>query len=85
MLMGKIQKISKGGQLSVPAPIRKRWGARSVLVEDHGDAVVVRPAPDDPVEAAYGAFASLGKPTTSELRCAEREAEAEAEERKLGT
>lgn len=84
MLMAKLQKISKGGQLSVPAPVRKRWGTTSVLVEDHGDALVVRPTSDDPIEAAYGAFVPPGGPTTAQVRRDEREDEAKIEKRRSG-
>jgi len=56
MSMASLLKISKGGQVSVPAAVRKRWGAGRVIAEDHGDHVVLRPAPDDPIAAASGAF-----------------------------
>ena len=48
--------ISKGGQVSIPAAIRKRWQSRTVMAEDHGDHIVLRPAPSDPIAAAMGAF-----------------------------
>lgn len=48
--------ISKGGQISIPATIRRRWAATEVLVEDLGDAVVLRPMPADPIAAARGAL-----------------------------
>ncbi|MGO9319588.1 MAG: AbrB/MazE/SpoVT family DNA-binding domain-containing protein [Solirubrobacteraceae bacterium] len=50
-------KISKGGQISIPAPIRHRWGTSTVALEDHGDRIVLAPAPDDPIAAAEGALA----------------------------
>jgi AbrB family looped-hinge helix DNA binding protein len=50
-------KISKGGQISIPAPIRHRWGTSTVALEDHGDRIVLQPAPDDPIAAAEGALA----------------------------
>ncbi|HXQ00519.1 MAG TPA: AbrB/MazE/SpoVT family DNA-binding domain-containing protein [Solirubrobacteraceae bacterium] len=55
--MTKRLVISSGGQISVPAAIRKRWGTRTVLAEDHGDELVLRPAPDDPIAAVRGIFA----------------------------
>ena len=30
-------KISKGGQISIPATIRHRWGTRTVALDDQGD------------------------------------------------
>lgn len=63
----KRAKISSGGQISVPAQLRKRWGARAVTIEDRGDHAVIRPAASDPVAAARGAlreeFAAIGKST----------------------
>jgi AbrB family looped-hinge helix DNA binding protein len=50
-------KISRGGQISIPAPIRHRWGTSTVALEDHGDRIVLQPAPDDPIAAAEGALA----------------------------
>jgi AbrB family looped-hinge helix DNA binding protein len=85
MLMKKRMKISKGGQVSIPAPIRKRWGTMTVTLEDRGEEIVLKPAPDDPIAAAAGAFASQGRGLGLEtIRREEREAELEAEERKFG-
>jgi bifunctional DNA-binding transcriptional regulator/antitoxin component of YhaV-PrlF toxin-antitoxin module len=85
MLMKKRMKISKGGQVSIPAPIRKRWGTTTLTLEDQGDQIVFRPAPDDPIEAAAGAFAGKGRGLGLEtIRQEEREAEREIEERKYG-
>lgn len=76
-------KISKGGQISIPAPIRKRWGTQTVILDDQGDQIVLKPAADDPIAAAAGAFAGIGPKIDWEaVAREEREAEAEAEERK---
>jgi bifunctional DNA-binding transcriptional regulator/antitoxin component of YhaV-PrlF toxin-antitoxin module len=85
MKMNKRMKISKGGQVSIPAPIRKRWGTTTVILDDQGDQLVLKPAPDDPIAAAAGAFAGEVPPLDWEkIRREEREAEREAEERKFG-
>jgi bifunctional DNA-binding transcriptional regulator/antitoxin component of YhaV-PrlF toxin-antitoxin module len=85
MFMKKRMKISKGGQVSIPAPIRKRWGTTTLTLEDQGDRIVFKPAPDDPIEAAAGAFSGVGpKVDWEEFKREEREAEAEAEDRKFG-
>jgi AbrB family looped-hinge helix DNA binding protein len=85
MLMKKRMKISKGGQVSIPAPIRKRWGTTNVTLEDRGEEIVLKPAPDDPIAAAAGAFAGEGRgPGLETIRREEREAELEIEERKYG-
>jgi AbrB family looped-hinge helix DNA binding protein len=57
MFMRRRVTISKGGQISIPAPIRHRWGTSTVALEDQGDRIVVEPAPDDPIAAAEGALA----------------------------
>jgi len=57
MTMARRMKISKGGQLSVPAAVRNRWRTNTVVIDDRGDHLVVRPVADDPVEATFGIFA----------------------------
>ena len=85
MFMKKRMKISKGGQVSIPAPIRKRWGTTTVTLEDRGEEIVLKPVPDDPLEAAAGAFAAEARgPDLDTIRREEREAEREIEERKFG-
>jgi bifunctional DNA-binding transcriptional regulator/antitoxin component of YhaV-PrlF toxin-antitoxin module len=75
-------KISRGGQISVPAHIRHRWGGSTVALEDHGDHVVLRPAPDDPIAAARGALKDLaGDVTSEEMRREAREEDEELERR----
>ena len=76
--------ISKGGQISVPAEVRKRWQTRRLQVEDRGDELVIRPAPDDPIRAARGILKDRLGRTSEELRRMVREEEAEIEERKWG-
>ena len=77
----RIATISRGGQISIPADIRHRWGVRRVIIVEQGDALVVRPLPDDPIAAAMGSLAGPG-PTTDELRAASRAEELLAYERK---
>ena len=79
-------KISRGGQVSVPAEVRKRWNTSVVDAEDHGDHLVLRPAPDDPIAALHGAFAeeiAHSGILSEEARRTFREEERLAEERKL--
>jgi bifunctional DNA-binding transcriptional regulator/antitoxin component of YhaV-PrlF toxin-antitoxin module len=64
----KSYKISRGGQLSVPAEVRHRWSTSRVVLEDLGDHIIVRPAPDDPVAALRGALADRAAPSSTELR-----------------
>lgn len=77
----RVTRISQGGQVQVPAEVRRRWGTRNVLIEDLGDSLEVRPLPDDPIGAALGSLAGPG-PTSEEARRQWRDEEAEAEARK---
>ena len=76
----KLRKITTGGQISLPASVRSRWGTKVVAVEDLGDHVVVRPLPDDPIAAARGALKE--GVSTGVLRETAREDEAAAERRR---
>jgi bifunctional DNA-binding transcriptional regulator/antitoxin component of YhaV-PrlF toxin-antitoxin module len=78
-------KISRGGQISVPARIRHRWGGSTIALEDHGDHVVLRPAPEDPIAAARGALKDLiGDVTSEDMRRAARAEDEELEQRRWG-
>ena len=79
----RIATISRGGQVSIPAEIRHRWGVRRVVIVERGDTLEIRPLPDDPIAAAMGSLAGPG-PTTDEIRAQLRAEEAAAEERKFG-
>lgn len=76
-------KITTSGQVSIPAAVRRRWKTRRVRVEDHGDHVVVRPVPEDPIAAARGAWKGLMRMTTDEARAQIRRENEEIEARKL--
>jgi bifunctional DNA-binding transcriptional regulator/antitoxin component of YhaV-PrlF toxin-antitoxin module len=73
--------ITSGGQLSIPARVRRRWGTRRVVLEDRGDYLVIKPLPDDPVAAVRGAFKGRIGPS-EKLREAARRDEAAAEARR---
>jgi AbrB family looped-hinge helix DNA binding protein len=78
----KYVMISKGGQISVPADVRRRWRTRRLQLEDRGDEVILRPAAEDPIAAARGIFKGRSRSTSEELRRLAREEEAEIEDRK---
>ncbi len=82
--MAQLLRLSKGGQVSVPAAVRHRWHARNLIAEDHGDHLVLRPAPDDPLKAIRGIFADRPGPSGEEMLGELREEEVEIEERKYG-
>ncbi len=71
-------KITGGGQIQVPAEVRRRWGTRKVSMEDRGGSLVVRPLPDDPISAAVGSLAGPGL-TSDEIRRQLRDEERETE------
>ena len=75
-----MRKITTGGQISLPASVRSRWGTKVVTVEDLGDHVVVRPLPDDPIAAARGALKE--DVSTKALRETARKDETAAESRR---
>jgi bifunctional DNA-binding transcriptional regulator/antitoxin component of YhaV-PrlF toxin-antitoxin module len=76
----RIARISRGGQVSIPASVKRRWRTERVVIEDRGDELVVRPLPDDPIGAALSLFPA-GGPTTDEIRARLRDEEARAEDR----
>jgi bifunctional DNA-binding transcriptional regulator/antitoxin component of YhaV-PrlF toxin-antitoxin module len=69
-------KVTRNGQVSLPAELRHRWGTGSVLVVDRGDYAIVRPIPDDIVASLRGAYSGPG-PTSDDARKAERESQAD--------
>ena len=77
----KVTQISQGGQIQVPAEVRRRWGTRRVMIDDLGGSLRIRPLPDDPIGAAMGSLRGPG-PTSDEARRQLREEELEAEARK---
>lgn len=82
MVMKVRMRISSGGQISIPAAIRHRWGSSTVVLDDQGDQIIIVPAPDDPIAAAEGALADeLGGLDARALRREARAAERVAEDR----
>jgi AbrB family looped-hinge helix DNA binding protein len=77
-------KVTRAGQVSIPAEVRERWGSSTVLIVDEGEQLVVRPAPDNPLEGLLGLLAGkTGRQIdTSEARLLWREEDNAAMERK---
>jgi bifunctional DNA-binding transcriptional regulator/antitoxin component of YhaV-PrlF toxin-antitoxin module len=80
----KLARITAGGQLSIPAVIRRRWGTSRVALEDQGDALVVRPVPEDVLTALRGSLKDQIVVSTDELRRRARADEEAAEQAKWG-
>jgi bifunctional DNA-binding transcriptional regulator/antitoxin component of YhaV-PrlF toxin-antitoxin module len=74
--------ISKGGQISIPAAVRRRWATDRILLEDRGDSLVVRPLPADPISAALGSLRLPKGLTTDKLRAIAREEDLEQEQKR---
>jgi bifunctional DNA-binding transcriptional regulator/antitoxin component of YhaV-PrlF toxin-antitoxin module len=70
--MGERVRISRGGQISLPAAIRRRWATENLLLVDQGDAVILSPLPADPVSAAIKSLRLPAGLTTDELRARSR-------------
>ena len=78
----RIAHVSRGGQVSLPAPIRHRWDTDSLILEDRGDEVVLRPLPRDPVAAAIGSLQLRSGLTSDLMRARARREEADASRRR---
>lgn len=76
-----IAKVTRNGQISLPAPIRRRWQTREVRIIDHGDRVEVLPLADDPIAAVRG-MVPRWPGGLEAMREEAREEEREAEERR---
>jgi bifunctional DNA-binding transcriptional regulator/antitoxin component of YhaV-PrlF toxin-antitoxin module len=68
-------RITSSGQMSLPAPVRRRWNARSVVVVDRGDYIVVRPVPTDAVQALKGSLPARSALSAEQMRARERSSE----------
>ena len=75
--------ITKAGQLSVPADVRRRWGTSRVLLDDRGDSLVIRPLPDDPIGAVRGVFRGATI-TSDQVRAQLRAEEEDIEDARYG-
>jgi len=64
-------KISRNGQVSLPAVVRARWDTDRVVIVDLGDHVVMRPVADDPLAELAGKYSGVG-PRTDVARRRER-------------
>ncbi len=82
MSVMKTARITAGGQVSIPATIRRRWGTSRVAIEDRGDSLLIRPLPEDVLAALHGSLKGEIGATTDELRRRARADEEAAERRK---
>jgi bifunctional DNA-binding transcriptional regulator/antitoxin component of YhaV-PrlF toxin-antitoxin module len=76
-----IMRVTKNGQISLPAEIRHRWKTDRVIVIDLPHGVLIRPFDPDAVRRLHGKYKHLGGPTVDEDRAAARAEDAEDEDR----
>ena len=78
-------RITRAGQVSIPADVRHRWGTALLSIEDEGDRLIVRPLPENWVDRVRGAWKGEGDGRSSaELMAESRQHDLEAEEQKWG-
>jgi AbrB family looped-hinge helix DNA binding protein len=75
-----VMKISRNGQISIPADVRKRWNTDRVIVMDTSDGLIVRPFDPEAVTKLMGKYQHLVTETSDEMRRAIREEQAERED-----
>ena len=51
-----VMKVSRNGQVSIPADARARWNADRVVVVDLGDRIVMRPLSEDAAGYLVGKY-----------------------------
>jgi AbrB family looped-hinge helix DNA binding protein len=53
-----ISRATVKGQVVIPAPLRKKFnikkGTRIAIIEGEGNVILIKPLPDDPIEASRG-------------------------------
>lgn len=84
--MTYILRVSKKGQIVIPAAMRKRLGMKPgtyVRLEREGDHIALTVAGDSLVEATYGMLREYGAESMTEELLRERALDNEREERKL--
>lgn len=82
LMEARTAHVSRGGQVSIPAAIRHRWDTDTLLLEDRGDEVLLRPLPRDPLAAAVGSIPLPDGLTSDELRARARRDDAETSRRR---
>ena len=53
-----ISRATVKGQVIIPAPLRRKFnikkGTRIAIIEGEGNVILMKPLPDDPIEASRG-------------------------------
>ena len=75
-----VMKISRNGQVSIPAQARSRWQTDQVVVVDLGDYVLMRPVEDNDPARLRGKYVDQG-PKSDDIRRSARRDSARRERR----
>ena len=86
ILVMRVVTLTRGGQVSIPADLRRDWPSNKVIVEETSNGLLLRPLPSDPIAAVVGSLKGKGRPgMTAQKAMAQMHAEEKAiEERKWG-
>jgi AbrB family looped-hinge helix DNA binding protein len=76
-----LMKVTQGGQISIPAEVRRRWQTDRVVVIDTPDGLLVRPFDPNAADRIMGKYARPGGMTSTEMRHLAREEDVEREAR----
>ena len=74
--------LSKKGQISLPAALRRRFGLKQgdrLGIEEKGDTIVLRPIPEHPLLNMRGKFQTAGQAKLTALLLQERRQERQTE------
>jgi len=80
--MSYVMKVSRNGQVSIPADTRARWNTDRVVVVDLGDRVVLRPLADDPIDELAGKYRRAPATDTARRRARADDAASEVRKRR---
>jgi AbrB family looped-hinge helix DNA binding protein len=76
-----LMKVTQGGQISIPADVRRRWNTDRVVVIDTPDGLIVRPFDPHAADRIMGKYARPGAMTSDEMRRIAQEEGAQREAR----
>jgi AbrB family looped-hinge helix DNA binding protein len=74
-------KVTLGGQISIPADVRRRWNTDRVVVIDTPDGLIVRPFDANAADRIMGKYARRDAMTSDEMRRSSRDEDAMREAR----
>ena len=76
-----LMKVTQGGQISIPADVRRRWNTDRVVVIDTPDGLIVRPFDPNAADRIMGKYTQPGAMNSDEMRRIAREDDVQREAR----